>query len=65
MLELFLKIPPLKTILKFQDWKKNAKLIIKRKLQTRIKPVIENLKDELSQLKSKQIRGVKLRANIR
>ena len=25
----------------------------------------ENLKDELSQLKSKQTRGVKLRANIR
>ena len=35
MLELFLKIPPLKKILEFQDWKKTAKLIQKRKLQTR------------------------------
>ena len=35
MLELFLKIPFLKKILEFQDWKKIAKLIQKRKLQTR------------------------------
>ena len=36
MLELFLKIQPLKKILEFQDWKKPAKLIPKRKLQTSI-----------------------------
>ena len=36
MLELFLKIQPLKKILEFQDWKKPAKLIAKRKLQTRV-----------------------------
>ena len=33
-LELFLKIPPLKKILDFQDWQ-TAKFIQKRKLQTR------------------------------
>ena len=32
MLELFLRIPPLKKILEFQDWKETAKLIQKRKL---------------------------------
>ena len=37
----------------------------KRNLQTRIKPMIENLKDELYQLKNKQVKGAKLRANIR
>ena len=37
----------------------------KRNLQTRIKPMIENLKDELYQLKNKQAKGAKLRANIR
>ena len=36
MLKLFLKIQPLKKILEFQDCKKPAKLIPKRKLQTRI-----------------------------
>ena len=36
MLERFLKIQPPKKILEFQYWKKPAKLISKRKLQTRI-----------------------------
>ena len=36
----------------------------KRNLQTRIKPMIENLKDELYQLENKQAKGAKLRANI-
>ena len=31
----YVKVPPLKKILEFQDWKKAAKLIQKRKLQTR------------------------------
>ena len=65
MLEFFLKIPSLKKILKFWDWKKTAKLIQKRKLQTWIKPMIENLKDELFQLQNKQARGAKPGANIR
>ena len=65
MLELFLKIPPLKKILKFQEWKKTAKLIQKRKLQTKVKPMIENLKDELYQLENKKVKSVKLCANIR
>ena len=34
-LELFLRIPPLKKILEFQDWKNTAKLMQKRKLQIR------------------------------
>ena len=44
---------------------KDLKVIQKSKLQTRIKPMIENLKDELYQLKNKQAKGAKLRANIR
>ena len=34
MLELFVKLPPLKKILEFQDWKKTPKLM-QKKLQTR------------------------------
>ena len=57
-----LKAPPLKKISTFEDWKKTAKLMQKRKL--RINPMIENLKDELYQLENKQAKGAKLRANI-
>ena len=45
--------------------KEDYKLIQKRKLQTRIKPITENLKVELCQLESKQAKSAKLRANIR
>ena len=65
MLGHFLKIPPLKKILNFQDWKKTAKLKQKRKLQAGIKPIIENLNDELYHLENKQTKGAKLHANIR
>ena len=65
MLELFLKIPLLKKLLVFQDWKKNAKLIQKRNFKPEIKLMIENLQDELYQLENKQAKGAKLRANIR
>ena len=44
---------------------KTAKLIQKRKLQARVKRMIENLKDELYQLENKQAKGTKLHTNIR
>ena len=37
----------------------------KRKLQTKVKPMIKNLKDELYQLENKKAKSVKLCANIR
>ena len=41
MLKVLLKIPPLKKILKFWDWKKAAKLIKKQtNSKTEFKPVI-------------------------
>ena len=52
MLELFLKIQPLKKILEFQDWKKPAKLIPKIKLQTRVDgtgaKLVSNCKQNMS-----------------
>ena len=66
MLELFLKIPPLKKMLNFQDWKKTAKLLYeKEKFKPEIKPMTENLQDEVYQLENKQAKGPKLGANIR
>ena len=65
MLEIFLKIPPLKKILEFKDWKKTAKLILKtKKLKSEIKPMIENLKNELYQLENKQAKDAKLGATL-
>ena len=51
----FLKIPPLKKILEFQDWKKKRimKLLQKKKFKPEIKPMIKNLQDELLNLKKK------------
>ena len=63
MLELFIKIPPLKKLSDFQDWKKTAKLIQKRKLQ-KITPIIENLQYEHYQLESKQAKDAKLGATL-
>ena len=63
MLALFLKIPTLK--IRFYYWKKAANLIQKRKFQAIIKPMIENLKDEICYLENKQAKGAKLRVNIR
>ena len=62
MLGHFLKIPPLKKILEFQGWKKTMK---KENVKSEIKPIIENLQDELYQLENKQTKGSKLDANMR
>ena len=48
MLELFLKVPPLKK-LEFQNQKKAMKFIQKENFEPKIKPMIENLRDELYQ----------------
>ena len=64
MLELFLKISPLKKILEFQ-YRKTAQLIQKRKFKPEIKLMIENLQDELYQKDNKQVKSAKLSANIR
>ena len=58
-------MPPLKKILEFQDCKKTAKLIQKRKVKPEIKLMIENLQDELYELENEQGKGAKLGANIR
>ena len=66
MLELFLKVPPLKKILEFQNQKKKTmKLVQKENFKPKIKAMIENLQNELDQLENKQVKGAKLRANIR
>ena len=65
ILELSLKISPLKKILEFQDWKKTAKLTQKKPLKPEIKTTIENLKGELYQLENKQAKGTKLGTNVR
>ena len=44
MLGLFLKIPPLKKILKFLRLKEVCSTYTEKKIQTRIKPMTENLK---------------------
>ena len=46
MLELFLKVPPLKK-LEFENQKKTMKFVQKENFQPKIKPMIENLQDEL------------------
>ena len=48
MLEHFLKVPSLKK-LEFQNHKKDYEICTKRKFRTKIKPMIENLQDELCQ----------------
>ena len=66
MLVLFLKVPPLKKILEFQNQKKKTmKLVQKENFKPKIKAMIENLQNELDQLENKQAKGAKLRANIR
>ena len=64
----FLKIPPLKKLLEFQDWKKDYEAYKKKKknFKPEIKPMIQNLQYETYQLETKQQEeGVKLHANIR
>ena len=48
MRELFLKVPPLKK-LEFENQKKTMKFVQKENFQPKIKPMIENLQDELYQ----------------
>ena len=47
-LELFLKVPPLKK-LEFQNQKKDYEICTKENFEPKIKPMIENLHDELYQ----------------
>ena len=54
ILELFLKVPPLKKILEFQNQKKTMKLVQKESFAPKIKSMIENLQNELYQLENKQ-----------
>ena len=65
MLRYFLKTPPLNKILEFQNQKKTMKFVQKENFEPKIKPIIENLQNELYQLKKNQAKGAKLRANIR
>ena len=48
MRELFLKVPPLKK-LEFENQKKTMTFVQKENFQPKIKPMIENLQDELYQ----------------
>ena len=47
MLELFLKVPPPKKILEFQNQKKTMKFVQKENFEPKIKPMIENLQSKL------------------
>ena len=62
--KVFLKIRHLNKILKFQDWKKAAKLIKKENFKPQIKPMIENVQNEFYQLENKKATGSKTCANI-
>ena len=62
MLRYFLKIPPLKKILRLkEDCKTYTE---KEQFKPEITPMIKNLQDELYQLETKQAKGAKRRANI-
>ena len=64
MLELFLKVPPLKK-LEFQNQRKTTKFVQKENFEPKIKPMIENLQNAIYQLENKQAKGAKLHGNIR
>ena len=49
MLELFLKVPPLKIILDFQNPKKAMKFLQKENFEPKIKTMIQNLQTKLYQ----------------
>ena len=49
MLELFLKVPPLKIILDFQNQKKAMKFLQKENFEPKIKTMIQNLQTKLYQ----------------
>ena len=65
MLELFLKVPPLKKILEVQNQKKDYEICTKGNFEPKIKPMIENLQNVLYQEENKQAKGAKLRGSIR
>ena len=66
ILELFLKVPPLKKILEVQNQKKMTMNFVRKKnLEPKIKPMIENLQNVLDQEENKQTKGAKLRGSIR
>ena len=49
MLEFFLKVPPLKKKLEFQNQKKDTKFVQKENFEPKIRLMIENLQNELYQ----------------
>ena len=65
MLRYFLNIPQLKKIYNFKNEIRLQNLYKKENFKPEIKPMIENLQDELYQLENKQTKGAKLRANMR
>ena len=65
MLGRFLKISSLMKILISRLKEDYETSIKKENFKPEIKPMIENLQDELYQIENKQAKGAKLRANIR
>ena len=65
MLGRFLKISSLMKILISRLKEDYETSIKKENFKPKIKPMIENLQDELYQIENKQAKGAKLRANIR
>ena len=65
MLRYFLNIPQLKKIYNFKNEIRLQNLCKKENFKPEIKPMIENLQDELYQLENKQAKSAKLHANIR
>ena len=49
MLEFFVKVPPLKKKLEFQNQKKDTKFVQKENFEPKIRLMIENLQNELYQ----------------
>ena len=65
MLELFLKVPPLKKILEFQNQKKDYETCTKTKFRTKNQTNDCKLTKWTLSIKKKQEKGAKLCANIR
>ena len=65
MVELFLKIPPVKKFQNFETERRLQNLYKKEIFEPEIKPMIEKVQDELYQLENKQAKGAKLGTNIR
>ena len=65
MLRYFLNIPQLKKIYNFKNEIRLQNLCKKENFKPEIKPMIENLQDELYQLENKRAKSAELHANIR